>query len=386
MAEGEVPEAREEASPSPPGGGKGIEGLRGGVRSLVDLRSDTVTRPDAEMRRAMAEAEVGDDVLGEDPTVRRLEERGAEVTGQEAALYVPTGTMGNQVALHVHGFPGGELICDARSHVLHYEMGAMAALSGLLPRVVDTAHGQLAPADVEPLVAPAGSLRARTALIVAETSHNVAGGTVYRPEQLDALVACARRHGLPLHLDGARVFNAAVALGVPVARLAAGASSVGFCLSKGLGAPVGSLLCGPADFIAEARRVRKMFGGGMRQAGVIAAAGLVALERGPGRLARDHEHARRLAGALAALPGIDLDPERVVTNIVVFGVGRELFPDLAPEGDPVAELLARLAGRGVLGSRIGPTRARLVTHRDVDAAGIERAERAIAALAPGVAA
>ncbi len=365
---------------------------------LVDLRSDTVTRPDAEMRRAMAEAEVGDDVLGEDPTVRRLEERAAEVTGQAAALYVPSGTMGNQVALHVHGFPGGEVILDARSHVLHYEMGAMAALSGLLPRAVDTPRGQLAPGDVEPLVATGAGLRARTALVVAETSHNVAGGTVYRPEELDALIALARRHGLPLHLDGARVFNAAVALGVPVARLTSEVSSVSFCLSKGLGAPVGSVLCGSRDFVAEARRVRKMFGGGMRQAGVIAAAGLVALERGPSHLARDHERARRLARALAKLPGIELDPERVVTNIVVFGVApdraHELFPGLASDSDrgsdrgvdPVAELLDRLRRRGVLGSRISPTRARLVTHRDVDAAGIERAVAAIAALAPGIAA
>ncbi len=356
---------------------------------VVDLRSDTVTRPDAEMRRAMAGAEVGDDAYGEDPTVRRLEERAAEETAQEAALYVPSGTMGNQVALHVHGFPGGELICDARSHVLHYEMGGLAALSGLLPRTVDTPHGQLTPADVEPLVAPRASLRARTALVVAETSHNVAGGTVYRPEELDALVALVGRLGLPLHLDGARVFNAAVALGVPVARLTAGVSSVSFCLSKGLGAPVGSVLCGPRDFIAEARRVRKMFGGGMRQAGVIAAAGLVALDRGPAHLERDHEHARRLAAALAELPGIDLDPERVVTNIVVFGVSpdgaRKLFPGLAEDRDPVDAVLRRLADRGVLGSRISSTRARLVTHRDVDAAGIERAVSAIAALAPGVA-
>jgi threonine aldolase len=267
----------------------------------VDLRSDTVTKPDAAMRRAMAEAEVGDDVMREDPTVRRLEERAAEATGQEAALYVPSGTMGNQVALHVHGSPGGEVICDSRSHVLHYEMGGMAALSGLLPKTFDTPWGQLDPAQVESAIAPDVSLRARTVLVLVETSHNVAGGTVYRPEELDAVVAVARRHGLPVHLDGARVFNAAASLGVPVSRLTSpspggsGVSSVMFSLSKGLGAPVGSLLCGPGDFVDEARRVRKMFGGGMRQAGVIAAAGLVALEEGPARLPRDHEHARLLA-------------------------------------------------------------------------------------------
>lgn len=352
----------------------------------VDLRSDTVTRPDAAMRRAMAEAEVGDDVMGEDPTVRRLEERGADVTGQEAALYVPSGTMGNQVALHVHGFPGGEVICDSRSHVLHYEMGAMAVLSGLLPRTIETPRGQLDPAAVAALIAPAASLRARTALILAETSHNVAGGTLYPPEQLDALAALARRRGLPIHLDGARVVNAAVALGVPVARLTAGVSSVMVSLSKGLGAPVGSLLCGPAGFVAAARRVRKMFGGGMRQAGVIAAAGLVALEQGPSRLPRDHEHARLLAEALCGLPGIVLDLASVQTNIVVFGLSSEgaraLFPRLAAERDPLDELLARLRERAVLANKISETRARFVTHRDVDRAGIDRAVAAIRELAP----
>ncbi len=351
----------------------------------VDLRSDTVTRPDAAMRRAMAEAEVGDDVMREDPTVRRLEERAAEATGQEAAIYMPSGTMGNQVALHVHGTPGGEVICDSRSHVLHYEMGGMAALSGLLPKALETPWGQLNPTAVDRAVAADTSLRARTVLVWVETSHNVAGGTVYRPEELDAVVAVARRHRLPIHLDGARVFNAAAALGVPVARLASGASSVMFSLSKGLGAPVGSMLCGPADFVGEARRVRKMFGGGMRQAGVIAAAGLVALEEGPARLPEDHAHARLLAEALAELPGITIDLDRVETNLVVFGVGRELFGSSGagpPEDrDPVDELLDRLKAGGVLGGRISETRARLVTHRDVDRAGIDRAVEAIRGLA-----
>lgn len=354
-------------------------------RPPVDLRSDTVTKPDAAMRRAMAEADVGDDVMREDPTVRRLEERAAEVTGQAAALFMPSGTMGNQVALHVHGSPGGEVICDSRSHVLHYEMGAMAALSGLLPKTFDTPWGQLDPAAVESAVAPDTSLRARTVLVLAETSHNVAGGTVYRPEELDALVAVSRRHELPIHLDGARVFNAAAALGVPVSRLTSGVSSVMVSLSKGLGAPVGSLLCGPQGFVDEARRVRKMFGGGMRQAGVIAASGLVALEEGPARLPRDHEHARFLAEALAELPGVTIDLGRVETNIVVFGVGPELFEGAggpADGRDPVDELLDRLRAHGVLGSRISETRARLVTHRDVDHEAIGRAVEAIRGLAP----
>ncbi len=348
---------------------------------IVDLRSDTVTRPDERMRRAMASAEVGDDVMGEDPTVRRLEERAAELLGHEAGLYLPSGTMGNQVALHVHGFPGGEVICDARSHILHYEMGAMAALSGLLPRTVATAHGQLAPADVEPLIASGAGFRARTAMIVAESSHNVAGGTVYETDEIDALVALAGRHGLPIHLDGARVCNAAAALGVPVARVTGGFTSVMTSLSKGLGAPVGSVLCGARELIDEARRVRKMFGGGMRQAGIIAAAGLVALEENRGRLGEDHAHARLLAETLAELPGIEIDLPRVRTNILVFGVGRELFGDLPAGRDPVDELIDRLKAEGVLGARISETRARLVTHRDVSRAQVERAAEVIRGLA-----
>ena len=347
----------------------------------IDLRSDTVTRPDERMRRAMAEAEVGDDVLGEDPTVRRLEERAAELLGQEAGLFVPSGTMGNQVALHVHGFPGGEVLCDSRSHILHYEMGAMAALSGLMARTIDTPHGQLPPAAVDALIATEG-LRARTALIVAETSHNVAGGTVYEPAEIDALVELARRRGLPIHLDGARVFNAAAAVGEPAERLTGGFDSVMVALSKGLGAPVGSVLCGGRDFVDEARRVRKMFGGGMRQAGVIAAAGLVGLEENRERLVEDHLHARMLGEALAELPGVEIDLERARTNILVFGVGRELFGDGLPKDrDPVDELIGRLGAMGVLGARISETRARLVTHRDVSRGQVERAVEAIRAVA-----
>jgi threonine aldolase len=330
----------------------------------IDLRSDTVTRPDAEMRRAMAEAEVGDDVYGEDPTVAVLEEEAAAAVGQEAALFVPTGTMGNQIALHLHARPGCEVICDGAAHILHFEMGAMAALSGLLPKPLPSPDGLMDPAAVEAAIAPDISYKSRTGLIAVENTHNLAGGTVYDRPRLAALIEVARRHRLPIHLDGARIFNAAVDLGVPAAELGTGFDSVQFCLSKGLGAPVGSLICGSRPFVAEARRVRKMFGGGMRQVGVLAAAGLVALRKGPARLADDHANARLLAEALAELPGIELDPTRVRTNIVVFAL---------TSGD-AGGFLARLRDQGVLGVPVGPSTIRLVTHRD---APRERVEQAI---------
>ena len=349
--------------------------------TTIDLRSDTVTKPDEAMRRAMATAEVGDDVFGEDPTVRRLEEETAALLGQEAGLFVPSGTMGNQIGLHLHGRPGGEVICDSRSHVVFYEMGAMAALSGLLPRTLETAWGQLPAAAVEAQIAPDVNYRARTVLILAENSHNVCGGTIYQPEELDALVALARRRGLPIHLDGARLWNAAVAAGVPESRFSAAVDTVNVCLSKGLGAPVGSVLCASAAHIKEARRVRKMLGGGMRQVGVLAAAGLVALTN-RARLAADHAHARRLAETLAELPGTEIDLERVVTNIVVFGVTAEFFRGGLEAGqDPIDELLTRLKERGVLAVRISPTRARFTTHGDIGREDIEAATAAIRACA-----
>jgi threonine aldolase len=361
------------------------------VAPPIDLRSDTVTRPDDEMRRAMAAAEVGDDVYGEDPTVTALEEEAAAAVGQEAALFVPSGTMGNQIALHLHGTSGSEVICDVRSHTVRLEMGGMSALSGLMPRALDSPHGLLDPAAVEAVVVPGGGLRARTCLLMIENSHNLAGGTVYDRPRLDALLAIARRHGLPAHLDGARIFNAAVALGTTARDLAAGFDTVMFCLSKGLGAPVGSLLCGSRALIAEGRRVRKMFGGGMRQAGVLAAAGLVALRRGPGRLAEDHANAARLAAAVAELPGIDLDPASVRTNIVVCrlqppapgapAAGAATSAGAAADtaagfagSDPAAALIARLRAAGVLISPVSRTEVRMVTHRD---AGRDRIDEAI---------
>lgn len=351
----------------------------------VDLRSDTVTRPDAAMRRAMAEAEVGDDVYGEDPTVRRLEELAASLVGCEAALFVPSGTMGNQIALHLHGRgagTGAEVLCEASCHLVWYEMGAMAALSGLLPRTIATPHGLLDADLVAAAIAPAIPYRARTAVIAVENTHNLAGGRVSSPERLAGLVAVARSAGLPIHLDGARVFNAAVHLGVAVERLTAGFDSVMVCLSKGLGAPVGSLLCGGRDFVAEAWRVRKMFGGGMRQVGVLAAAGLLALVEGPARLAEDHANAALLARRLAGIDGLVVDVEGVETNIVIVrlaarSTGRALVGAAVGE-TPALRLLARLREQGVLAGAMGSDIVRFVTHRDVDRAGVERAAAVVA--------
>jgi len=346
----------------------------------IDLRSDTVTRPTPAMRRAMAEAEVGDDVYGEDPTVRRLEEEAAAAMGHEAALFVPSGTMGNEIALGVAAPRGTEVITEARSHIIRYEVGAMAALNGLLPRPIQAARGLLDPQEVEEAIQPSGGYGNTTGAIEVEDTHNIAGGTVYPPEQLDALVAVARRHGLPIHLDGARIWNAAVAAGVPASRLARGFDSVMFCLSKGLGAPVGSMLCASADFIRRARRMRKMLGGGMRQAGVLAAAGLLALREGPGRLAEDHDNARYLATRLAEIPGLDLDPEAFPTNILILGLTPD-FPGDGPAPRPADSFLARLKEKGVLGVPVSRTQVRLVTHRDVDRSAIDRALNAIRELA-----
>jgi threonine aldolase len=346
------------------------------VTDLIDLRSDTVTRPDAEMRRAMAEAEVGDDVYGEDPTVAKLEEEAAAAAGMEAAVFVPSGTMGNQIALQLHGKRGEEVICDARSHVLLYEMGGMAALAGLLPCPLASPGGLLDPAAVDAAVVRDETYHGHTGVLVVENTHNMGGGTVYERPHLDRLLAVARSYGLPVHCDGARIFNAAAALGTTAAALAAGFDSLMFCLSKGLGAPVGSMLCGSRPLIQEARRVRKMLGGGMRQAGVLAAAGLVALRKGPARLAEDHANAARLADALAGLPGVDVDPAAVRTNIVIARLTPEL-PLAATGGDLTGALLARLQAEGVLGSWISRERVRFVTHRDVDRAGIDAAIAAL---------
>ena len=334
--------------------------------TMIDLRSDTVTHPTRSMREAMATAEVGDDVYGEDPTVNRLEERAAELMGRAAAVYVPTGTMGNQIAIHIHTHPGSEVVAEAGAHVFNFEMGAMAAISGALPRPVETADGILDPEQVETAIQPSAGYRTPTSLLVLENSHNLAGGRVTPPARMTELVAVARRHGLPVHLDGARIHNAAAALGVTAAELADGCDTVMFCLSKGLGAPVGSMLVGDNDTITEARRVRKMLGGGMRQAGIIAAAGLIALDEVLPMLTDDNRRARDLAVGLAGIPGIVLDPETVETNIVFFSLADDAPMD-------AAELAARLAANGVLCHPLGRDSIRMVTHYHISDEDIARA-------------
>ncbi len=334
--------------------------------AMIDLRSDTVTHPTNSMREAMARAEVGDDVYGEDPTINRLEERAAALMGRESAVYVPTGTMGNQIAIHLHTHPGSEVVAEAGSHIFNFEMGAMAALSGALPRAIKTADGILTPEQVETAIQPRAGYRTPTSLLVLENSHNLAGGRITRPERMAELIGVARRHGLPVHLDGARIHNAAAALGVTAAELSAGCDTVMFCLSKGLGAPVGSILVGSAETILEARRIRKMFGGGMRQAGIIAAAGLVALDEVLPMLGEDNRRAHELAVGLAAIPEVILDPATVETNIVFFAL-----TDDAPMDAP--SLASRLAQEGVLCHPLGGDSIRMVTHYHISDENIARA-------------
>ena len=335
------------------------------MEGIVDLRSDTVTRPTAEMRRAMAEAEVGDDVYGEDPTVNRLERRAAEIFGMEAALFVPSGCMGNLIAIKVLTHHGNEVICEERSHVNLYELASMSAIAGCMPRAVRGDDGILTWKEVEAAIRPEIYYDSQTAMVCLENTHNMAGGTVYPTAQAEEICDGVHAAGLKIHLDGARIFNAAVALGDSVAQMTRKFDSVMFCLSKGLGAPVGSMIVGPRAFIEKARIYRKMFGGGMRQAGVIAAAGLVALEKSPGRLHIDHENARRLAEGIAGIRGLSVDPAKVRSNIVIF--------DCAKSGKTAVELCEALQARGVWALDTAPYSVRFVTHCDVDRTGIERA-------------
>jgi threonine aldolase len=345
----------------------------GGAGLAVDLRSDTVTRPTAEMRAAMASAEVGDDVYGEDPTVNRLEARAAEMFGKEAALFVPTGCMGNLVAIKVWTHHGDEVICEERSHVNLYELASMSAIAGCMPRVARAEDGILSWKLIEAAIRPKIYYDSQTVLICLENTVNMWGGTVYPTATVEEICEGAHERGLKVHLDGARIFNAATALGESVASMTRKVDSVMFCLSKGLGAPVGSMIAGSRAFIEKGRVYRKMYGGGMRQAGVIAAAGLVALEKAPARLHIDHENARRLAEGIARIRGLRIDAAKVRSNIVIF--------DCSGIGKTAVELCESLYRRGIWAQDTATYSVRMVTHIDVDVAGIERALAALKGLA-----
>lgn len=335
------------------------------MTTVVDLRSDTVTRPSPEMRAVIANAEVGDDVLGDDPTVLRLQARAADLLGKEAALYVPSGTMANQVAIRAVCESGDELIIDETTHSYNYETGGPAALSGVGTRLIRTERGLFGAADVEPLVRAVSAHFPRSRMVIIENTNNRGGGSIWPVPQVAEVAAAARRHNLHVHMDGARLMNACVATGVAPAAYTQAVDTVSMCFSKGLGAPVGSVIAGPAAVIERCLRFRKMFGGAMRQAGLLAAAALYALDHHVERLAEDHALARRLAGALAALPGIELDVRRVETNIVIFG--------LAPALGSAPEFAMKLKERGVWLLPAGPRTLRAVTHLDVSTAQIEQA-------------
>lgn len=332
----------------------------------VELRSDTMTRPTPAMRKAMAEAEVGDDVFGEDPTVNRLEMLAAERLGKEAALFVSSGTMANLVSQMSHCGRGDEMLLGSLAHSFYYEQGGSAAVASIHPRTVpNQPDGKLALDELEAAIRADNIHFPRTRLIALENTHNLCGGAPLESAYIRDVAAIARRHGIRLHIDGARLFNAAVALGVPARQLVADADSVSFCLSKGLAAPVGSVVCGSREFIQTARRARKVLGGGMRQAGVLAAAGIVALNEMIDRLTEDHANARRLAEGLAGISGLELDPGRYATNIVYF--------DVIQQGLIAAELVDRLQREGVRMLAAGPRTLRAVTHYEVTAPDIEYA-------------
>ncbi len=339
------------------------------ISKVIDLRSDTVTKPSAAMRKAMAEAEVGDDVYMEDPTVNRLQGRAAELFRREAALFVPSGSMGNLACIMAQTERGQELICEAAGHVYNYEMASLAALAGVLPRLISTTDGIMTWEQIAPAIREKVYTRPQTALVALENTHNMAGGTVYPTGLVHAICDKAHEAGLKVHLDGARIFNAAVHLGQGVAELTREFDSVQFCFSKGLGAPVGSMIVGSSELVGRCRVIRKMLGGGMRQAGVLAAAAFVALEDGPKRLHIDHENAKILAQGLAQIPRIRIRPEQVQTNIVLY--------DIAETGMSSSQFLQQLSMRRVLGGPVDDRRVRMVTHVDVDRRDIEDALKAI---------
>lgn len=328
----------------------------------IDLRSDTVTKPSPAMRQAIAAAEVDDDVLGHDPTVLGLEERVAELLGKEAALFVPSGTMANQISIRAHAAPGTEVVLERWSHVSNFEAGASSALWGVAFHPIDGRRGVFDPDDVRRAIRPPVPHVPKTALVWAENSHNYAGGNVWSVDELDAVGRVAHEAGLPFHLDGARIWNAAEAVGESPARLAASADTISVCMSKGLGAPIGSLVVGPRATIDKCWVTRKQMGGGLRQSGVLAAAAMYALDHHLPHLAEDRANARLLAEKLATIDGVDVDLEATRTNIVVF--------DVEKLGRSSRDIAAKAAERGVLVVAFGPTRVRAVTHLDVDRAGV----------------
>ena len=335
----------------------------------IDLRSDTVTRPTPAMRAVMQTAEVGDDVFHDDPTINRLEERVAALLGKEAALFVPSGTMSNQICVKVHTQPGDELFCDSNCHIYNYEAGGAAVLSGVTCHTIEGDNGVLDVSQLDGKVRPDDEHLVRSRLVCLENTHNRGGGRVYPLEKIQAISSWARQHGLAMHLDGARLWNAVVASGIAAQEWASHFDSVSVCFSKGLGAPVGSALAGPRAFVAKARRVRKLFGGGMRQAGILAAAALYALDHHVARLADDHRHARVIAEAIAATPGLRLDPPEVETNLIWFNVD--------PAWTNSQKVATMLKQHGVLVHTSGPQRLRACTHLDVSAAQAERAAEVI---------
>ncbi|MBN2105545.1 low-specificity L-threonine aldolase [bacterium] len=332
---------------------------------MIDLRSDTVTRPTPSMREAMEKADVGDDVFGEDPTINQLQEKVAAITGKEDGLFVASGTMANQVSIKTHTQPGDEIILETGSHIFHYESGAPAFLSGVQLQTINGKHGVITSKQIEAVIRPQSMHCAQTRLIWLENTHNRAGGTVFPLEEIRKIRVLSDSHALFMHLDGARLWNAHIATGIPLSEYARYFDSVSVCFSKGLGAPVGSMILGSAEFIHRARRIRKIFGGGMRQAGIIAAGALYAVEHHISRMKEDHDNARFLAEILSALPGVHVDLTSVQTNIVYFDVSQT-----GKNGDTIQELLQK---NGVQVISVGPTRLRAVTHLDISRQQIEQA-------------
>lgn len=333
-----------------------------------DFRSDTVTKPTDRMRKAMYEAEVGDDVLGDDPTVKKLEEIAAEKIGKESALFVPSGSMGNAICVKLWTKEGDEVILEERCHIYNIELGNLSVISRVLPRPVSSKRGEMAPEDVEKAIRKRGLTSNGTSLICLENTHNFWSGAVVSVDNFKEIRKIAQRHNLRIHLDGARIFNASIARKIPVSEWTSLVDSVMFCLSKGLSAPVGSIVAGSKEFIEEARRFRKLLGGGMRQVGVIASAGIVALEDMIDRLEEDHILAKKLAIGLSEINGIDINPDDVETNIIIFKIRKD--------GMDAPEFVERLKDKGVLALSISEDEVRFCTHKDVNEKDVERALKA----------